>query len=184
MNQNELFELLQSENFIIGKSLFNKTISLVENVTNRPLKEKIISKKLLANFKTLKNNWQKLKGGRNREIFKKNLTQNIILKIEENEFESITAKTSISESTNVFTEDQDTPQLTDDSIRNVRNWIKSTRHKRRKMRAEIQKHLSQSNEFLNKFGLCFKNVEICDSKLQKYNNTFKITSSKLMPSFT
>jgi hypothetical protein len=53
MNQNELFELLQSENFIIGKSLFNKTISLVENVTNRPLKEKIISKKLLANFKTL-----------------------------------------------------------------------------------------------------------------------------------
>jgi hypothetical protein len=78
MNQNELFELLQSENFIIGKSLFNKTISLVENVTNRPLKEKIISKKLLANLKTLKNNWQKLKGGRNREIFKKNLTQNII----------------------------------------------------------------------------------------------------------
>jgi hypothetical protein len=93
----------------------------------------------LANFKTLKNNWQKLKGGRNREIFKKNLTQNIILKIEENEFESITAKTSISESTNVFTEDQDTPQLTDDSIRNVRNWIKSTRHKRSKMRAENPK---------------------------------------------
>jgi uncharacterized coiled-coil DUF342 family protein len=107
----------------------------------------------------------------------------IILKIEEKEFESITAKTNISESTNVFTENQDTPQLTDDSIRDVRNWIKSTRHKRRKMRAEIQKHLSQSNELLNKFGL-FKNVEICDSKLQKYNNTLKITSSKLMPSFT
>ena len=106
----------------------------------------------MANFKTLKNKCQKLKGGRNREIFKKNLTQ-IILKIEEKEFESITAKTNISESTNVFTENQDTPQLTDDSIRDVRNWIKSTRHKRRKMRAEIQKHLSQSNELLNKFGL-------------------------------
>jgi hypothetical protein len=50
MNQNELFELLQSENFIIGKSLFNKTISLVENVTNRPLKEKIISEKTIGKF--------------------------------------------------------------------------------------------------------------------------------------
>jgi hypothetical protein len=67
MNQNELFELLQSENFIIGKSLFNKTISLEEIVTNRQIEEKKISKKLLANFKTLKNKWQKLKGGRNRE---------------------------------------------------------------------------------------------------------------------
>jgi hypothetical protein len=183
ISQNELFELLQSENFIIGKSLFNKTLSLVENVTHRPLKEKNITKKLLANFKTLKNKWQKLKGGRNREIFRKNLTQNIILKIEENEFESITVETNFSESTNVFTNNQDTPQFTDDSIRNVRNWVHSTRHKRRKIRGEIQKHLSQSNKFLNKFGLCFKNVEICDSKLQKYNNTFKITSSKLISSF-
>jgi hypothetical protein len=40
MNQNELFELLQSENFIIGKSLFNKTISLEEIVTNRQIEEK------------------------------------------------------------------------------------------------------------------------------------------------
>ena len=42
----------------------------------------------MANFKTLRNKWQNLKGGRNREVFKKNLTQNIVLKIEENSVKS------------------------------------------------------------------------------------------------
>ena len=59
ISQNKLFELLQSEKFVVGNSLFAKAIQLIENLSNRFLKEKKISKKLLANFIMLRNKWKK-----------------------------------------------------------------------------------------------------------------------------
>jgi hypothetical protein len=41
-NQNKLFELLQSEKFVVGNSLFAKAKQLIENLSNRFLKEKNI----------------------------------------------------------------------------------------------------------------------------------------------
>ena len=55
-----------------------------------------------------------------------------------------------------------------------KNWINSKIRLRRQMRAVIQDNLTKSNNFLEKFGLCFKKIEIVDSSQHKYNNTFKI----------
>ena len=55
-NQNKLFELLQSEKFVVGNSLFAKAKQLLENLSNRFLKEKKIYKKLLANLSCYETN--------------------------------------------------------------------------------------------------------------------------------
>ena len=44
INQNELFNLLQSEKFLIDKALIAKTILIEEKISNRSLKEKVLSK--------------------------------------------------------------------------------------------------------------------------------------------
>jgi hypothetical protein len=41
-NQNKLFEILQSEKFVVENSLFAKVKQLIENLSNRFLKEKNI----------------------------------------------------------------------------------------------------------------------------------------------
>ena len=90
INQNELFNLLQSEKFLIGKALFAKTISILEKISNRSLKEKVLSKKLLENFKKLRNQWKKFQGGPKRQKFKENnLLYNVVFKIEEKEFNEV-----------------------------------------------------------------------------------------------
>jgi hypothetical protein len=55
-NQTKLFELLQSEKFFVGNSLFAKAKQQIENLSNRFLKEKKIFKKLLANLSCYKTN--------------------------------------------------------------------------------------------------------------------------------
>ena len=79
INQNELFNLLQSEKFLIGKALIAKTILIVEKISNRSLKEKVLSNQLLENFKKLRNKWKNLQGGPKRQKFKENnLSNNIV----------------------------------------------------------------------------------------------------------
>jgi hypothetical protein len=41
-NQNKLFDILQSEKFVVGNSLFAKAKQLIENLSNRFLNEKNI----------------------------------------------------------------------------------------------------------------------------------------------
>jgi hypothetical protein len=45
-NQTKLFELMQSEKFVVGNSLFAKAEQPIENLSNRFLKEKKYLKKL------------------------------------------------------------------------------------------------------------------------------------------
>ena len=72
INQNELFNLLQSEKFLIDKALIAKTILIEEKISNRSLKEKVLSKQLLENFKKLRNKWENLQDGPTRQKFKEN----------------------------------------------------------------------------------------------------------------
>ena len=55
-----------------------------------------------------------------------------------------------------------------------KKWINSKIKLRRQMRAVIQDNLTKSKNFLEKFGLCFKKIEIVDLSQHTYNNTFKI----------
>ena len=93
LNQNDLFKQLQSEKFVIGKSLFKATQILIEKTSLRMLKE--ISehqyKKLEYNFKVLKDKWKKLRGGLKRSKFLEgNLKQYLVLNINEVDFEAET----------------------------------------------------------------------------------------------
>ena len=95
LKQIELFQLLQTEKFIIGQSLLEATKSLMETSSNRTLIE--ISKhhlnKLVSNYTILKNKWKKLQGGRRRSAFLLNLKNNILLKIDEADFEELESNT-------------------------------------------------------------------------------------------
>jgi hypothetical protein len=62
------------------------------------------------------------------------------------------------------------------AITNQQNWDQSKKEKRRRMRIKIQQHLSSSNNFLKQFGLCFKNIEICNATFHTYSNTVKLTN--------
>jgi hypothetical protein len=60
---------------------------MIEKISNRSVKEEVLSEKLLENFKKLRNNWKKLQGGSRRANFKKNnLSNNFVFKIDDKEF--------------------------------------------------------------------------------------------------
>lgn len=185
VKQTELFELLQSEKFVIGHKLFLTTKLLIEKTLNSSIKfiTKDTLKQLISNFKILKTKWKRLTGGTRRaEFLEKIMKQNIILKIDKADFES-TDQLSF-ESTQIVTDIDSTAKKiseeTENTIqtklvsKNKRSWVKSKIKTRRKMREEIQEHLSKTNNFLNEYGLCFKNIEICESSLHSYNNSFKL----------
>ncbi len=185
INQKKLFELLQSEKFVVGNSLFAKAIQLIENLSNSLLKEKKISKKLLANFIMLRNKWKNLKGGNKIQSFKENIfKQNFVLDNCEDRIEQGKIANN-NEQSCVNSETIDSPQeiakvSTSKPISNAetnqQNWDQSKKAKRRRMRIKIQQHLSSSNNFLKQFGLCFKNIEICNANFHTYSNTFKLSN--------
>ena len=185
INQKKLFELLQSEKFVVGKSLFEKAIQLIENLSNRFLKEKKISKKLLANFIMLRNKWKKLKGGHKIQIFKENIfKQNFILDIceelcEQDKFANNNEESGVNRETIDSSQEMSKVSISkpiSNAITNQQNWDQSKKEKKRRMRIKIQKHLSSSNNFLKQFGLCFKNIEICNANFHTYSNTFKLSN--------
>jgi hypothetical protein len=168
INQNELFNLLQSEKFLIGKALIAKTIIIVEKISNRSLKEKVLSKQLLENFKKLRNKWKNLQGGPKRQKFKENnLSNNIVFNIEEKEFDEVLVPSLDSIEPDYF--DSFIPQ----------DEIHAASKKRLNISAKkkIQRHLTHSNNFLQKYGLCFKNVKLFDAKVNKYDNSFKLVKN-------
>jgi hypothetical protein len=185
ISQNKLFELLQSEKFVVGNSLFAKAIQLIENLSNRFLKEKKISKKLLANFIMLRNKWKKMKGGQKIQSFKENIFKlNFVLEICDEQFEQgKIADNNEQPCVNRETIDSSqemskvsTSKPISNAVTHQQNWDQSKKEKRRRMRIKIQQHLSSSNNFLKQFGLCFKNIEICNATFHTYSNTFKLTN--------
>ena len=181
LNQNDLFKQLQSEKFVIGKSLFKATQILIEKTSLRMLKE--ISehqyKKLEYNFKVLKDKWKKLRGGLKRSKFiEENLKQNLILTINEVDFEveSLNSSETSCEFQNNIVEhiDQTTGFTMESQLTPKKSWKKANIKRRRRMRAKIQRTLSETNNFLKEFGLCFKKIELADSSLFTYNNRFEV----------
>ena len=80
VKQTELFELLQSEKFVIGHKLFLTTKLLIEKTLNSSIKfiTKDTLKQLISNFKILKTKWKRLTGGTRRaEFLEKIMKQNI-----------------------------------------------------------------------------------------------------------
>ena len=183
INKNDMFELLQSENFIIGKDLLTRSKSLIEKITSKNLKNFSVERitVLSSIFTALRNKWRLLKGGRQRLNFsKKNLKENIILKIEELEFELDNSETINEMACEVPLKeiiDQKSKTNCQHNLVSLkkRTFTRSSIRIWRKMQREIQNHLAKSNNFLKKYGVCFSSIEIQDSSLHTYNNTFKIS---------
>ena len=191
LKQIELFQLLQTEKFIIGQSLLEATKSLMETSSNRTLIE--ISKhhlnNLVSNYTILKNKWKKLQGGRRRSAFLLNLKNNILLKIDEADFdelESNTINNKINETIEPASDETSEKVLTNlrrfsnetQSSLKKKRWLSNKRKAKRNMRAKIQEYLTSSNNFLKELGLCFKKIEIIDTSLHTYNNSFKLVNKK------
>lgn len=186
ITKREIFELLQSENFVIGNDLFSKSKLLIEEKSNRLLNN-LSTEKLAyisSHFKSIRSKWKILKGGRQRSIFiEKNLEENIVfkfdlseLKQETNELNSTIPCASIDQTSySDLNETNEKKSCLNKMIgKSGKKWINSKIKLRRQMRAVIQDNLTKSNNLLEKFGLCFKKIEIVDSSQHTYNNTFKI----------
>ena len=191
LKQIELFQLLQTEKFIIGQSLLEATKSLMETSSNRTLIEisKIHLNKLVSNYTILKNKWKKLQGGTRRSAFLLNLKNNILLKIDEADFEELESNTinnKINETIEPASDETSEKVLTNlrrfsnetQSSLKKKRWLSNKRKAKRNMRAKIQEYLTSSNNFLKELGLCFKKIEIIDSSLHTYNNSFKLVNKK------
>lgn len=189
INKNEMFELLKSENFIIGIDLIDRSKSLIERITNKKLnnfsQKRII--KLTTIFKSLRNQWKHLKGGRQRLNFsEKNLKEKIILKIEESEF-NLVKDESVNELAieilpeenliQLETEDKNPKTICHQYLEplKVKSYTRSSIRIRRRIHTQIQNQLTKSNIFLEKYGLCFGSIEILDSSQHTYNYTFKLS---------
>jgi len=170
INQNELFNLLQSEKFVVGKALFAKSLCMIEKISNRSVKENVLSEKLMENFKKLRNNWKKLQGGSKRANFKENnLSNNFVFKIDDQEFlnEPVYVEhesgTEIYDNINLIKPNEETRETTSNKRFNNRREIQ-----------KIQKSLLLLNKQLFKeTGYCFEKVQLCNSKLHKYGGAFK-----------
>ena len=186
ITKREIFELLQSENFVIGNDLFSKSKLLIEEKSNRLLNN-LSTEKLAyisSHFKSIRSKWKILKGGRQRSIFiEKNLEENIVfkfdlseLKQETNELNSTIPCVSFDQTSySDLNEPNGKKACLNKMIgKSGKKWINSKIKSRRQMRAVIQDNLTKYNNFLEKFGLCFKKIEIVDSSQHTYNNTFKI----------
>ena len=84
LKQNDLFQLMKSEKYVIDNTLIIKTKLLIEKSTSRPSKEIFNGtlKQLVANYKILRKRWKQLNGGPKRAFFlDNNLKKNFTLKI-------------------------------------------------------------------------------------------------------
>ena len=182
----EIFELLQSKNFVIGNDLFSRSKLLIEEKSKRLLNNLSTEKMayITSHFKSIRSKWKILKGGRQRSIFiEKNLEENIVfkfdlseLKQETNELNSTIPCVSFDQTSySDLNETNEKKSCLNKMIgKSGKKWINSKIKLRRQMRAVIQDNLTKSNNLLEKFGLCFKKIEIVDSSQHTYNNTFKI----------
>ena len=171
--------------------MFSKSKLLIEEKSNRLLNN-LSTEKLAyisSHFKSIRSKWKILKGGRQRSIFiEKNLEENIVfkfdlseLKQETNELNSTIPYVSFDQASNFDLNELNGKKscLNNNMIgKSGKKWINSKIKSRRQMRAVIQENLTKSNNFLEKFGLCFKKIEIVDSSQHTYNNTFKIGKTK------
>jgi hypothetical protein len=170
ISQNELFNILQSEKFVIGKALFAKSLCMIEKISNRSVKEEVLSEKLLENFKKLRNKWKKLEGGSRRANFKENnLSHNFVFKIDDKEFSSEPVDvehesvTEVYNNLNLIKPNEETRETASNKRFNNRREIQ-----------KIQKSLLLLNKQLFKeTGYCFEKVQLCNSKLHKYGGAFK-----------
>jgi hypothetical protein len=179
LNKSEIFTLLQSEKFIISQILYAKTKSIIEKKSNHSLKdfsEKRL-KQFFSVFNTLRFKWKHLKGGPQRSRFhENNLKEHISLKIENDEFQSdmlqitseMTIETSEFINTN-FAESKDETKVKAFEKR----WKSGKQLEKKREIQKIRKSLLLLNTQLSKeTGYCFKNVELCNSNLYKYNGAF------------
>ena len=89
----EIFELLQSKNFVIGNDLFSRSKLLIEEKSKRLLNNLSTEKLayITSHFKSIRSKWKILKGGRQRSIFiEKNLEENIVFKFDLSELKQET----------------------------------------------------------------------------------------------
>jgi len=173
INKMALFKLLQSKNYTIGKNLIAATKSLIEINSNRTLND--FSKDRLnefsSEFVSLKNKWNRLRGGEKRSIFlQKNLRENVILEMKESEF---LEKNETLIDTKIDTTIDTTIETTNERISSNVNYPKSSqkinKSSIRKRKKAIVKDLSKFNDnILRKYNLCFKQVNL--SNLKKHDN--------------
>ena len=190
ISKNDMLELLKSENFIIGKELLSKSKSLIEKNSNPTICLKDFSEEnkaqLNSNFTSLRSKWRLIKGGRQRSNFlERNMKENIILELEKSELE-LNNLNSVNELTSETTREEKNDRSINSECSLVsitKSWINSKRQKRSKMRAKIQNHLNQTNNFLNEFGLSIKKIELDDSSKHTYNNSFKMNRKRIKSAF-
>ena len=189
LSKYEMFKLLQSNSFVIGHDLYRSTKANIEKNSGRSFNyfsENNLAQ-LSSNFSSLRKKWKQLKGGFQRSLFfEKNMKENLTLRFDESEFIEVDAM-NLNETTQIMTQSEislDESLISKEIIqygtkdrKSLFDLIKMSSRKRktaRKIRAKIQKHLNDSNNFLGTFGVCFKKIELADSSLHNYSKTFKI----------